>query len=129
MLKIFRGFDWKVVFFALIGCYLLPALFLGSLTATTSLDSLPHEGSVILLSVYGLAVYGGSPIAGGYFTARFASNRPKLHVLVVAVLGILLACLSYRGPLLAVLAYFLVALVLATLGAFLRLRGVHKNEI
>jgi uncharacterized membrane protein len=128
MLKIFRRFDWKVVIFALVSCYLLPALLFGSLTATTSLDSLPHEGSAMLLSMYGLAVYVGAPIAGGYFTARFAANRPKLHVLIVAVLGVLLACLSYRGPLLAVFAYSLVALVLATLGAFLRLRGLHKDE-
>lgn len=133
MLKVFQNFDWKVVLFALIGCYLLPALVFGSIASSVSSGSV-SSGSVLtgwaMLPnvICALAVYIGAPIAGGYFTARFAANRPKLHVLVVATLGVLLAFLSYRGSLLTMLAYALASTLLAALGAFLRLRGQPRNQ-
>lgn len=123
MLQLIRHLDWKVVLLALVGCYLLPVFVAGSLTASVSPEPVMSERSAALFSLYGLVAYLGTPIAGGYFTARFAKNRPKLHVLVVAILGFVLACASYRGPLLIVGSYAVVALCLAALGAFLRLRG------
>jgi hypothetical protein len=127
ILQSLRHFDWKVVLFALVACYLLPVLVVGSLTASVSPEPVMNERSATLLATYWLVAYLGTPIAGGYFTARFAKNRPQLHVLVVALLGFFLACASYRGPLLFVVAYALVALGLAALGAFLRLRGQRNG--
>jgi len=128
MLKVLRHFDWKVVLFALIGCYLLPALVFGSMAASASSESVLTGWAMLPNVMYALAVYIGAPIAGGYFTARFAANRPKLHVLVVATLGVLLAFLSYRGSLLTMLAYAFASTLLAALGAFLRLRDQPRNE-
>jgi hypothetical protein len=123
MPNVFRHFDWKVVLFALVGCYLLPAFVLGSLVALTASESLQTGWAMLPQVLYGLAIYLGAPIAGGYFTARFAANRPKLHVLAVATLGVLLACLSFRGSLLSVIGYAIISVLLAALGAFLHLRG------
>lgn len=128
MLKVLRHFDWKVVLFALIGSYLLPALVFGSMAASASSESVLTGWAMLPNVMYALAVYIGAPIAGGYFTARFAANRPKLHVLVVATLGVLLAFLSYRGSLLTMLAYAFASTLLAALGAFLRLRDQPRNE-
>lgn len=128
MFRILRKFDWLTVLFALVACYLLPALVFGSLAAATSSKPELTGWALVPNILYALAVYLGAPIAAGYFTARFAANRPKLHVLVVATLGVFLACLSYRGPLLATAAYAVALLLLAALGAFLCLRGKHRNE-
>ena len=128
MLTFLRNLDWKVVLFALVGCYLLPALLLGSLTASVSPEPVMSTRSATLFSVYVLVTYFGAPIVGGYFTAKFATNRPKLHVLIVAALGILLASLSYRGPFLAAFLYAIAVVVLAAMGAFLRLRGHREND-
>jgi len=128
MPNVFRQFDWKIVVFALLGCYLVPALVFGSIAASASSESVQGDWATELNVFYGLAIYIGSPIAGGYFTARFASNRPKLHVLAVAIAGISLACLSYRGSWLTVAAYVTASLLLAALGAFVYLRRQPSEE-
>ena len=128
MPNVSRQFDWKVVLFAVVGCYLVPALVFGSIAASASSESVQGNWATELNVLYALAVYIGAPIAGGYFTARFAANRPKLHVLAVATAGILLACLSYRGSWLTVVAYTTASLLLAALGAFVHLRGQPQNE-
>ncbi len=113
--------DWKVIVFSLLGCYLLPSVLFGTLMAGISVESGPSPFQSIT-SVLALVTFFGPPIAGGYFTARYAANRPRLHVFVVAVLGIFLALFAIRGSALMAIGYAIGALALAALGAFLRLR-------
>ncbi|XAH23173.1 hypothetical protein AAFF27_24850 [Xylophilus sp. GW821-FHT01B05] len=122
--------DWKVVFFAVLGCYVLPWLVLGTLV----LAVVPSEGDAgaiigwtgVYLGMTALIYVIAMPLAGGYFTARFCKNRPQLHVLLVVVLGVLVRGPTTGAPLIAYAIAFAVSLVVAALGAFVALRRVPR---
>ena len=119
-----RDLDWKLLFFALLGCYLLPWLFLGTLLSAV----LPADGSTIagwrlvLFNIFLALYFLAMPLAAGYFTARFSKNRPQLHVLLVVSLGTVAVMLVSQNSLLAQAAMFIASLAVASLGAFVVLR-------
>src|SRR5262245_46157059 len=99
-----RGLDWKVVFFAVIACYLVPWLLIGvvsSLILGPISDgvSVPVQGfDRWWLGLTTLVSFIGYPFFAGFFTAKFASNRPQLHVLIVTLVGIaLFAFITHRN--------------------------------
>jgi Na+/proline symporter len=126
--------DWKVVFFAVIACYLVPWLLLG--VVGSLILGLTAEGvSVRAEGVYWwwvavntLASFVGLPLFAGYFTARFARNRPQLHVLIVALVGIaLFAVITQRDTAVLLVVFVAAWLSMAALGAFLVMRSNAKG--
>ena len=117
--------DWRVLLFALFGCYFLPWLAWGVVLSNfVGWDEQDH-GSVIGGWVW-LGYFLLMPVLSGYFTARFARNRPQLHVAVVAVLGPLfllaLATSSKSGSNWFVVVYMMVMALCCTFGAFVAFR-------
>lgn len=111
--------DIKVLLAAAVGCYGLIPLVLGTLLAAMfAADSSANSSLTWLIGLMGVATISVPPLVAGYFTARYASNRPQLHVLLAALLGGALALLMGASIWVA-----LVSLPLAALGAFLQLRG------
>lgn len=123
-----RLLDWKVVFFALLGCYVLPGILVGTLLATVLQETMPQAVGNPIASFLAFVSFLVPPVAGGYFAARFARSLPRFHVLVVGVLGALLSLLAFRASPRAMAAYALTSLVLAALGGYLRLRAAPKGE-
>jgi len=119
-----RELDWKLLFFGFVGCYLIPWFVFGAFASI----ALPSDGTAIagwrllLLNSYFFVYFVAMPIAAGYFTARFAKNRPQLHVLLVVLLGTVAILLTSHSSLGLQAAMFLLSLVVASLGAFLVLR-------
>lgn len=111
--------DIKVLLAAAIGCYGLLALALGTLLAAMfSSDGSASPSAAWAVGVMGIATFSVPPLVAGYFTARYASNRPQLHVLLVAMLGGVLLFLMGGSIWVA-----LPSLPLAALGGFIQLRG------
>jgi hypothetical protein len=111
--------DIKVLLAAAVGCYGLVALVLGTLLAAMfSTDGSANASPTWVVGLMGLATISIPPLVAGYFTARYASNRPQLHVLLVALLGGVLILLMGGS-----IWVGLVSFPLAALGAFLQLRG------
>jgi len=111
--------DIKVLLAAAVGCYGLVGLVLGTLLAAMfSTDGSASLSSTWAVGLMVIATISVPPLVAGYFTARYASNRPQLHVLLVALLGGVLALLMGASIWVA-----LVSLPLAALGAFIQLRG------
>jgi len=123
-----RLLDWKVVFFALLGCYILPGILVGTLLATALQEAMPQAVGHPIASFLAFASFLVPPFAGGYFAARFARSLPRLHVLVVGVLGALLSLLAFRASPRAMAAYAVTSLALAALGGYMRLRSVPNDE-
>lgn len=123
-----RLLDWKVVFFALLACYVLPGILVGTLLATALQEAMPQSLGHTIGSFLAFVSFLVPPVAGGYFSARFAPALPRLHVLVVGVLGALLSLLAFRASPRAMAAYAFTSLVLAALGGFMRLRAVPKDD-
>lgn len=123
-----RFLDWKVVFFALLGCYILPGILVGTLLATALQEAMPQSIGHTIGSFLAFVSFLVPPVAGGYFAARFARALPRLHVLVVGVLGALLSLLAFRASPRAMAAYAVTSLVLAALGGYLRLRSVPEDD-
>ena len=121
MLAYLRHLDWKVIFFALVACYFLPVLLIGTMTA-----NLAGEGRSDFSQIAaGLSVFLHAflpPIAAGYFTAKYAARLPLIHVAIVALIGIFVFWLSSSGSLLLYVLYAAVSITVAALGAFLWLR-------
>jgi hypothetical protein len=123
-----RLLDWKVVFFALLACYVLPGILVGTLLATALQEVMPQSTGHAIGSFLAFVSFLVPPIAGGYVAARFARSLPLLHVLVVGVLGALLSLLAFRASPRAMVAYALTSLVLAALGGYMRLKATPKDE-
>jgi hypothetical protein len=70
------------------------------------------------------------PFLAGYFTAKYASNRPQLHVLLVTVVGYLfLLRLTFQGdPIWGHIIKVAALVATASLGAFIVLRS-RRHEI
>ncbi len=124
----FRLLDWKVVFFALLACYVLPGILVGTLLATALQEAMPQSTGRAIGSFLAFVSFLIPPVAGGYFAARFARSLPRLHVLVVGVLGALLSLLAFRASPRAMAAYAVTSLALAALGGYVRLRSASKDE-
>src|SRR5262245_28659134 len=85
------GVDWKVLFYAFAACYLVPLWFAGFLVSTTVTHGVQIGESIGGWRAFALGLYWLSdqvilPAVAGYFTARYAQNRPQLHVLVVGLI-------------------------------------------
>ncbi|MBC7994624.1 MAG: hypothetical protein H7Z15_15450 [Rhizobacter sp.] len=123
-----RLLDWKVVFFALLACYVLPGILVGTLLATVLQETMPQAVGNPIASILAFVSFLIPPVAGGYFAARFARSLPRLHVLVVGALGAVLSLLAFRASPRAMAAYALTSLALAALGGFMRLRSGPNDE-
>src|SRR5262245_51891453 len=92
--------DWKVIGLAILGCYVVPLLLLGFVGGvfTQSDSETPVRGwPAIWLALLWATYFLGLPIVAGYVTARYARNRPQLHVFVVALVGVVLIFSISRG--------------------------------
>jgi hypothetical protein len=124
------SFDWKVVLFAVLGCYVVPWF---ALTTVSGLLAQPASDGGALFFLGPSLWFGGFsallylfgfPFFAGFFTAKYASSRPQLHVVIVALLGFLLAVLVRPGddpP--NILVPATIWLAMAALGAFIVLRS------
>ena len=126
-MKHLHDIDWKLLLFVFIACYAIPWLFIGTLVNVIFLES--TEATDWRSTVAGAAVaacFLAAPAAAGYFTARFARNRPRLHVVLVVLVGIGAGFLVTRNSLSVHLVIAAVSLGMAALGAFVVLRGVQR---
>lgn len=123
-----RVLDWKVVFFALLACYVLPGILVGTVLAAAVQEAMPQAAAQPIASLLAFASFLVPPIAGGYFAARFARSLPRLHVLVVGVLGALVSLLAFPASPRAMAAYAVTSVVLAALGGYVRLKSTQKDE-
>lgn len=117
-----RSLDWKVVFFALVACYLMPGIVLGGVLAVIQ-DMLSADAWKLTTGVLAMVGFLVPPVSGGYLAARFAKTRPWRHVVVVGVLGALLSLLAFRTSPRAMLFYALGSVALAVFGGYIRLQG------
>ncbi|RJP64419.1 MAG: hypothetical protein C4535_17415 [Comamonadaceae bacterium] len=123
-----RELDWKLLFFAFLGCYLIPWLVVGTLVSAI----IPADGTAIsgwkqvVLNSYLAVYFVAMPLAAGYFTARFSKNRPQLHVLLVVLLGTVAVMFVTSNSLSVQAVLFAASLAVASLGAFVVLRKVPR---
>lgn len=120
-----KSVDWKVVLLAVLGCYVAPLFLLGIVggaftqsDAGTSVKGWPALWLGVLWATLFLAL----PLLAGYVTAKYASHRPHLHVLLVALVGVVLIFLASRGAPALRVAFSVASLAIAALGAFMFLR-------
>lgn len=109
----------KLLLGVTVGCYMLLGTVLGSILFAL----IPPEGTdatsihvAMMLSILAVPF-----LLAGYFTARYAHNRPQLHVLLVALLGS--AVVFLIGNSAAQAAIPLPLVVLGAFGARWRLRS------
>ena len=127
MFKFLRDLDGRVLLFAALGCYALPILVFGTLISASlaqSPDGWGQPATVILLLIFFLL----SPLAAGYFTARYARNRPQLHVLLVWAIGFAAFIITSAGSLGIQAAVGVASFASVSLGAFVRLRAGKRNQ-
>lgn len=125
MRKHLRYLDWKVLFLAVVGCYLVPWVVLGTLSSVAWTANIAW-----LMTILILAYVFAPPFAGGYFTARYARTLPQLHVLLVSAIGFLIVAIPSKTPSTWMfLGYSVAFFALAALGAFIRLRGLPANAV
>lgn len=111
-------------------CYLLPYFVIGGLIAAAlgrSGDASSGGWTVVLMS-YFVVYFVGMPVSAGYFTARFAKNRPLLHVLVVAAVAAAAFWLVTNGELPVQAVTFVASVLFAFLGALVAMRGGVRGE-
>lgn len=119
--------DWKVLVFALFGCYFIPWVATGAFLEAfygPSRDEIER-------APFGLVFVGAtllSPALAGYFTARFASDRPQLHVALIALLGPLLQVLASQASIRAYFGYLALTALCCCLGAFVALRSGARRH-
>ena len=126
MFKFLHDLDGRVLLFAALGCYALPLLVFGTLISAAlsqSPDSWGQPTAVILLIIFFLP----SPLIAGYFTARYARNRPQLHVLLVWAIGFAAFVVTSAGSLGIQAAVGVASFASISLGAFAQLRARKRN--
>ena len=122
MPEYFKQIDWKTVAFSLLGCYILPTLFFGTVILAALNDETSESGQIvagILVFSYFIVV----PLSAGYFTARYAARLPQFHVAIVAIIGFLIVWATTNSTFIMYLVHGTVSLAVTALGAFLRLRS------
>jgi hypothetical protein len=122
-----RHLDWKVIVLTLAACYGVPAVVIGGVLVATGHDTIPLNAEQVLVGVLAMVSFLVPPVAGGYVAARFARERPRLHVFVVGALGALLSLLAFRSSPRAMIAYALGSLLLASFGGFLQMQGKRRD--
>lgn len=120
-----RSLDWKLVFFTLAACYLVPGIVIAGVLAIVK-DSLSLDTWKLVTGVLALVGFFVPPVSGGYLAARYARRHPWRHVVVVGVLGALLSLLAFRTSPRAMLLYALASLALAAFGGYVRFQW-HKS--
>lgn len=119
-----RALDLKVLIFALVACFAIPWLVVGTLSMLLTMET-GYSGETASTLVV-LAFFIVPPVLAGYFTAKYSRQLPQLHVALVTAVGLLSSVLWIRGPWLLYLAYGVAFILLSALGAFLRLRAVSN---
>jgi hypothetical protein len=119
-----RALDLKVLVLALVACFAVPWLVVGTISGllTKDLGSSAETAYTLVM----LAFFLLPPVLAGYFTARYSRQLPQLHVALVTALGLLSSVLWIRGLWLVYLVYGLAFVLLSALGAFIRLRAVSN---
>lgn len=112
-----KSLDWKVVFFALVACYVVPGIVIGGVLAVIN-DRLSPDTWKLVTGVLALVGFLVPPVSGGYLAARYARERPWRHVVVVGVLGALLSLLAFRTSPRAMVLYALASVALAAFGGY-----------
>ena len=119
-----RQIDWRLLFFGFAACYAIPWLLFGMLVSAAVPVGVALSGwQQLLLSSYLVVYFLAMPLAAGYFTAKFAKNRPQLHVLLLVLLGSVAVMLVSSNSLAVQLGMSVLSLAMASLGAFVVLRG------
>jgi hypothetical protein len=119
--------DWKILVFALFGCYFLPWVVAGLVVSTIfehgegQLNHAPIGWVFIVSTVV-------CPILAGYFTAKLANNRPLLHVVLIAILGPLLQTLFSSRSVGVYAAYMVMTALCCAFGAFVALRSGARRS-
>lgn len=121
-----KPLDWKVVFFALVACYLVPGIVLAALVALVQ-RTLTADALTLMTALLAIASFLVPPVTGGYVAARYARLNVWRHVLVVGVLGAVLSLLAFRAATpRAMVLYVVASIALAAFGGFIRQQGRHK---
>ncbi|MET0334355.1 MAG: hypothetical protein ABW190_08785 [Rhizobacter sp.] len=123
-----KPLQWKLVFFVLAACYLVPGVALATVLMGVH-RFFTGDALNIATAVVAMTGFLVPPVSGGYVTARFASIRPWRHVLVVGALGALLSLLAFRTSPRAMVLYALASVALAAFGGFIRLQGSGKTSV
>ena len=123
-----RGIDWKLLLFAWLACYAVPWLASSVLlSALITQDGVVSGWRLVAFNSYLVLHFLCMPLAAGYFTARYAKNRPQLHVLLVVVLGFVALCSVSSSPFLAQAIAAVASLAMASLGAFVHVRSRNSE--
>jgi len=126
----FHTLDWKVLFLALLGCYIIPWLVVGTLVSSmVDVDVIGISGwKRALVNSYPVVCFVAMPFAAGCFTARFSKSRPRLHVLLVVLLAGLAFNTWVSSSSWAAQAFVLaLSMAAAFLGAFVALRNASPR--
>jgi ABC-type tungstate transport system substrate-binding protein len=123
-----RHIDWKLLLFAFLACYAVPWVVASLLLSAL----IPSEGVIVgwrlvAFNSYLVLYFLCMPFGAGYFTAKFAKNRPQLHVLLVVALGVFGLSFVRSSSLEAQVAAAAVSLAMAALGAFILIRGRSRE--
>jgi hypothetical protein len=121
-----KSLDWKVVFFALVACYVVPGILLAGVLAMIE-DTLTRDAWKLTTGVLSMVGFLVPPVSGGYLAARFARHQPWRHVVIVGVVGALLSLLAFRATPRAMVLYALASLALAVFGGYIRLQGRRRG--
>jgi hypothetical protein len=122
-----RNLDWRVLLFGFIACYALPWLLFGMVVSGVIRENEAITGwRLLVFNSYLVIYFVAMPLAAGYFTAKFAKNRPQLHVLLIVLLGTGTVMLARPDSLLVQAGVGVFSLLMASLGAFVVLRGASK---
>ena len=126
-----KSLDWKVVGLAVVGCYVIPVALLGIVGGVftqsdveTPIKGWPAQWIGVIWATYFLVL----PFVAGYFTAKYASHRPKFHVFLVALVGVVLIFVLSRGAPVLRVAFGVAFLAMAAVGASLQLRRKRRQE-
>lgn len=121
-----KSFDWKLILFVLVACYVVPGIAIAGVLAVIK-DTLSPDLWTLVTAVLSIVGFLAPPVSGGYLCARFAKTQAWGHVLVVGVVGALLSLLAFRATPRAMLLYALASVALAAFGAYIRLQGRAKG--
>jgi hypothetical protein len=122
----FLDIDWKLVFIALVTCYVVPWFIVGTVLVPMVAPE-PQASSAGDLSLGLLpATLLLASAAGGYVSAKFASNRPYLHTALVVVVGACALGAAVHGSTPVKVGIVATSAVMGAIGAFFVLRGAQR---